>query len=102
MKTALFSILFHDMMTYRQRNDDVIYRSKYSSDSYRCNRTALQYKWLSSVMSRVADTDPEKQGSNPPRASFFFFLLLFEWVHFYGSNTPPIYCIMTVKECMAE
>ena len=26
MKTALFSILFHDMMTYIQRYDDVIYR----------------------------------------------------------------------------
>ena len=65
----------------------------------RCSRTALQYKRLSSVMNRVADSDPEKQGSKPARASSFFFN---GRVHFNGSITPPIYCIMTVKECMAE
>ena len=37
-----------------------------------CSHTALQYKRLSSVMNRVADTHPEKQGSKPSRASFFF------------------------------
>ena len=69
----------------------------------RCSRTALHYKRLSSVMNRVADSHPEKQGSRPGRASsFFFFFFFFEWVHFNGSITPPIYCIVTVKECMAE
>ena len=37
------------------------------------NRTALQYKRFSSMMSRVADSHLEKQGSKPTRASFFFF-----------------------------
>ena len=58
-------------------------------------------KRLCSEMSRVADSHAEKQCSKPARASFFFFFF-FKWVHFYGSITPPIYCIVTVKECMAE
>ena len=62
----------------------------------RCSRTALHYKRLSSVMNRVADSRPEKRGSRPGRASFFFFFF------FNGSITPPIYCIVTVEECMAE
>ena len=66
----------------------------------RCSRTALQYKRLSSVMNRVADSHPEKQGSKTARASSFFFFN--GRVHFNGSITPPIYCIVTVKECMAE
>ena len=65
----------------------------------RCNLNALQYKRLSSLMSRVADSPPEKQGSKSTPSIFIFFV--FKWVHFYGSITPPIYCIMTVKECMA-
>ena len=63
----------------------------------RCNRSALQYKQLSSVMSRVADSHPEKTGSKPGLSNFFF-----SWVNFYGSLTPPIDCIVTVKECMTE
>ena len=66
----------------------------------RCSRTTLHYKRLSSVMNRVADSHPEKQGSKPARASSFF--LGGGGVHFNGSITPPIYCIVTVKECMAE
>ena len=31
------------------------------------------YKRLSSAVNRVADSYPEKQGSRPGRASFFFF-----------------------------
>ena len=54
-------------------------------------------KWLSSVMGRVADSHPEKQGSKPVPSSFFLM------GPFYGSiYTPPIYCIVTVKKCMAE
>ena len=33
----------------------------------------VAYKRLSSVMNRVADSHPEKQGSRPGRASSFFF-----------------------------
>ena len=63
MKTALFSILFHDMMTYIQKYDDVIYREKCRVViGIRYNHTALQYKRLSSVMSRVGVYHPEKQG----------------------------------------
>ena len=39
--------------------------------SIKCNRTAMHYKRLSSVMNREADSYPEKQGSKPGRASFF-------------------------------
>ena len=43
----------------------------------RCSRTVLHYKRHSSVMNRVADSHPEKQGSRPGRAtSFFFFFIL--------------------------
>ena len=61
----------------------------------RCISIALQFKWLSSVMSRVADRHPKKPGfkTRPGHLFFFFFFL---WVHFYGSITPPIYCILTV------
>ena len=54
----------------------------------RCNRTALQYKRLSSVISRVADSHTEKN-----RQSIFFLMILF-----YASITLPIYCIVTVKD----
>ena len=69
----------------------------------RGNRTALQYKRLSSVMNRVADSHPEKQGSKPsPSFFFFFFFFFFLMGQFNESVTPPIYCIVTVKECIAE
>ena len=75
MKIALISILFDDTMTYT-KTDDVIYRQKCSSDRYKRQsyRVALQValQWLSSVMNRVADSHPEKQGSKPARASSFF------------------------------
>ena len=73
MKTALFSILFHDMMTYIPKYDDVIYREKCRMIGIRYNHTALQYKRLSVVMSRVGDSHPEKQGSKPSPGIFFFF-----------------------------
>ena len=38
----------------------------------RYNHTALQYKRLSNVMSRVGDSHPEKQGSKPSPCIFFF------------------------------
>ena len=65
----------------------------------RCNRTAVQYKRLSSEMSRVAVSHPEKQGSKPSRASSFFFFLMspFLWVCYIINLF-----IVTVKECMAE
>ena len=55
---------------------------------------ALKYKRLSSVMCRVADSHPENQGSKPGPNILMG--------PFYGSITPPINCIKTVKECMAE
>ena len=64
MKTSLFSILFHDMMTkFIDRSVVVI--------GIRCNRTALLYKRLSSVMSGVAVSYPEKQGSKLGTSIFF-------------------------------
>ena len=48
----------------------------------------MQYERLSSVMGRVADSHPEKQGSKPGAGIFFFF----NGSIFYGSITPPIYC----------
>ena len=72
MKTALFSILFDDTMTYT-KIDDIIYRSVVVI-GIRCSRTALHYKRLSIVMNRVADSHPEKQGSKPARASSFFLM----------------------------
>ena len=47
----------------------------------RCNRIALQYKWLSSAMSRVADSHPEEQGSKPA-LSIFFLMGPFLWVYY--------------------
>ena len=88
MKTALFTILFHATMTYIQRCDDVIIDRSVVVIGIRCNRTALQYNRLSSVMSKVADSQPEKQGSNPPRASFFL-MGPFLWVCF---TTNLLYC----------
>ena len=49
LMTVLFSILFDDTMTYRKSDER-----------------------LSSVMNRVADSHPEKQGSKPAGASSFF------------------------------
>ena len=72
MKTALFSILFDDTMTCTKIDDVIIDRSVVVI-GIRCSRTALHYKRLSSVMNRVADSHPEKQGSRPGRASFFLF-----------------------------
>ena len=46
----------------------------------RCNHTALQYKRLSSVMSRVADSHTEKQGSKPGPTIFFFLMGPILWV----------------------
>ena len=64
----------------------------------RCNCTALQYKRLSGAMSRVADSHPEKTGFKTALSIFFFFFFLGGGgVHFYGSTTPPTYCIVTVK-----
>ena len=54
----------------------------------RCNRTALQYKRLSSVMNRVADSHPEKQGSKPvqnPAEHLLYFFILFFLFFFNGS-----------------
>ena len=48
----------------------------------------------STSVSSVADSHLETQGSKPG----IFFLK----GPFYASITPPIYCIVTVKECMAE
>ena len=94
MKTALFSILFHDIMTYIQKYDDVLYREKCSSDRY-YNHTALQYKRLSSVMSRVGDSHPEKQGSKSSPGiflSFFFsFFLMGPFLWDY-CTTNLLYC----------
>ena len=66
----------------------------------RYNHTALQYKRLSSVMSRVGDSHPEKQGSKPSPGIFFSFF--YGSILIYGFIAPPIYCIVTVIECMAE
>ena len=74
MKTALFSILFDDTMTYTiQRLMTQFIDRSVVVIGIRCNRTALQYKRLSSVMNRVADSHPQKKGSKPGRASSFFF-----------------------------
>ena len=65
------------------------------------------------MTSRVAVSHPEKKGSKPSPSIFFFFffffnrsILLVEHIFlmapFNGPVTPPIYCIVTVKECMAE
>ena len=63
----------------------------------RCNRTAIQIKRLSSVMGRVADSHPGEQGSKPGPSNFFYLM-----DPLYGSIIPPIYCIVSDKECMAE
>ena len=54
----------------------------------------LQYKRLFSVISRVGDSHPEKQGSKLGLGIFFFFFFLLT-CPFYGSITPSIYCIVT-------
>ena len=89
------------MMTYIQKYDDVIYRyRRVVVIGIRCNRITIWYKRLSSVMSRVAVSNPEKQGSKPSPSIFFFLFFLmgpFLWVC-YTTNL----FIVTVKECMAE
>ena len=77
MKTALFLILFDDTMTYTKLMTQFIDRCVVVI-GIRCNRTALLYKRLSSVMNRVADSHPEKQGSKPGRASLFFYFFLMD------------------------
>ena len=66
MKTALFSILFHDMMTYMM----TLFIDR-KAVAVGCNRTALRYKRLPSATSRAVDSHPEKQSSNPAQAFFF-------------------------------
>ena len=68
----------------------------------RCNRIALQYKRLSSVMSRVAVSHPEKQGSKPSPSIFLFFFFLFLIRPFLWVCYTTNLFIVTVKECMAE
>ena len=80
MKTALFSILFHDMMTYMM----TLFIDR-KAVGVGCNRTALRYKRLPSATSRAVDSHPEKQSSNPAQAFFFVMGLC------YVSITPLIY-----------
>ena len=82
MKTALFSILFHDTMTYIYK-DVMTYFIDRSvvAIGITHNRTALQSKRLSSVMSREADSHPEKQGSKPG-PSIFFLMGPVLWVYY--------------------
>ena len=67
MKTALFSILFHDMMTYMM----TLFTDR-NAVGIRCNRTALRCKWLPIATSRTVDSHPGKQSSNPVQGFFFF------------------------------
>ena len=56
----------------------------------RCNHTALHYKRLSSVMSRVADSYPKTKGSKPGPGILFFFLMgPFLWIYY---TTNLFYC----------
>ena len=83
MKTALFSILFHDMMTYMM----TLFIDR-NAVGIRCNRTALRYKWLPSATSRGVDSHAGKQSSNPAQAFFFFFFVMDPC---YVPITPLIY-----------
>ena len=49
----------------------------------------LQYKRLSSVMSRVADSHPEKQDSKPGPSIFFALMGPLLWVYY---TTNLLYC----------
>ena len=72
MKTSLFSILFHDIMTYMM----TLFIDR-NAVGIRCDRTALRYKWLRSATSRVVDSLPGKQSSNLAQAFFSFFFFFF-------------------------